>query len=84
LRYDYTYTGDGLETREIGLRTLLRPEYDEINWRRWSEWGDVFPEESISRTVGHVDGSCISPGLARSSSEGEASISTPDGREGNR
>jgi heme-degrading monooxygenase HmoA len=41
-------------------------------------------QPSISRTVGHVDGSCISPGLARSSSEGEASISTPDGREGNR
>ena len=46
---NYTYTGKRLETREVGIKAMLRPQYDEVCWRRWSEWGDVFPEESISR-----------------------------------
>jgi beta-galactosidase len=49
--YDYTYSGEDLETREIGLQTLLRPDYDEVKWQRWSEWG-VFPKDCISRTEG--------------------------------
>ncbi len=51
ISYDYTYTGDDLDTREIGLVALLRPEYDTLKWKRWSEWG-VFPKDSISRTEG--------------------------------
>ncbi len=49
--YDYSYTGDVLSTREIGARFLLKPECDELKWRRWSEWG-VFPDDSICRTEG--------------------------------
>jgi beta-galactosidase len=49
--YDYTYSGPDLETREVGLKVLLRPPYDEVKWQRWSEWG-VFPKDSISRTEG--------------------------------
>jgi hypothetical protein len=51
ISYDYTYTGPALDSREIGLKALLRPEYDEVQWRRWSEWG-IFPEDSICRTQG--------------------------------
>jgi hypothetical protein len=49
--YDYTYSGPDLDTREIGLKARLRPDYDELKWQRWSEWG-VFPKDSISRTEG--------------------------------
>jgi hypothetical protein len=49
--YDYTYSGPDLDSREIGLQALLRPDYDEVRWQRWSEWG-VFPKDSISRTEG--------------------------------
>lgn len=49
--YDYTYSGPDLETRERGLKALLRPEYEEVKWQRWSEWG-LFPQDSISRTEG--------------------------------
>jgi hypothetical protein len=49
--YAYTYSGPDLDTREIGLKALLRPAYDEVKWQRWSEWG-VFPTDSISRTEG--------------------------------
>jgi len=49
--YDYTYTGDNLDSREIGIKALLPAKYDEIKWRRWSEWGN-FPKDSISRTEG--------------------------------
>jgi hypothetical protein len=52
--YDYTYSGPGLDTREIGVKALLRPDYDEVKWQRWSEWG-VFPKESISRTEGRAE-----------------------------
>ena len=51
LSYDYSYSGPNLDAREVGLKALLRPAYDEVKWRRWSEWG-VFPQESISRTEG--------------------------------
>jgi hypothetical protein len=53
VRFDYVYTGDDFETREMGLKVLLRPEWDEVRWRRWSEWG-VFPEDHISRAEGRV------------------------------
>jgi beta-galactosidase len=49
--YDYTYTGSSFDSREIGLKALLRAEYDEVQWRRWSEWG-IFPKDSICRTEG--------------------------------
>ena len=51
ISYDYTYTGTNLDSREIGVKALLHPEYDEIKWRRWSEWGS-FPKVCISRTEG--------------------------------
>ena len=34
------------------MRAALRPECTTLKWRRWSEWGDVYPEDSISRTRG--------------------------------
>jgi len=49
--YDYTYSGADMNTREVGLKFLLKPECDEVKWRRWSEWG-IYPEDSISRTEG--------------------------------
>lgn len=51
ISYDYTYTGDDLDTREIGLVALLRPECDTLKWKRWSEWGE-FPKDCICRTEG--------------------------------
>jgi beta-galactosidase len=51
ISYDYAYTGDNLDTREIGIKTLLPAQCDEVKWRRWSEWG-IFPQDSISRTEG--------------------------------
>ena len=49
---DYVYSGEGMDTREIGIAMLLKPQSDELRWKRWSEWGDVFPKDSISRTEG--------------------------------
>jgi len=49
--YDYAYSGEDMNTREAGIKFLLKPECDEVKWRRWSEW-DVYPEDSISRTEG--------------------------------
>jgi len=49
--YEYTYSGADLNARETGLKLLLEPEYDEVQWRRWSEW-DIFPSDHISRTEG--------------------------------
>ncbi|HEV2327170.1 MAG TPA: glycoside hydrolase family 2 TIM barrel-domain containing protein [Verrucomicrobiae bacterium] len=51
ISYDYIYTGDDLDSREIGLKLGLSAICDEIKWRRWSEWG-VFPEDCICRTEG--------------------------------
>jgi beta-galactosidase/beta-glucuronidase len=51
VRYDYTYSGKPMNTREAGVRFELKPACDELAWRRWSEW-DVFPEDSICRTEG--------------------------------
>jgi hypothetical protein len=48
---DYTYTGVAMYTREAGIRFALNPACQTVQWRRWSEWG-IFPDESISRTVG--------------------------------
>ncbi|SPE59352.1 putative Beta-galactosidase [Verrucomicrobia bacterium] len=48
---NYTYSGPAMDTREAGIRFLLKPVCDEVKWRRWSEWG-VFPDQSISRTQG--------------------------------
>ena len=49
---DYVYSGEGMDTREVGIAMMLKPQCDELRWKRWSEWGDVFPEDSISRTEG--------------------------------
>lgn len=49
--YNYTYTGDDLDSREIGIRMLVPAECDTIEWRAWSEWGR-FPEDSICRAEG--------------------------------
>ena len=51
ISYDYFYTGDNFDSREVGIKATLPAECDEIKWRRWSEWG-VFREDSISRTEG--------------------------------
>jgi len=51
--YRYTYSGEEMDTREAGVRFALRPDCDEISWRRWSEW-DIFPADSISRTEGRA------------------------------
>lgn len=51
ISYDYTHTGDDLDTREIGVMAILRPENDTLKWKRWSEWG-VFPKDCICRTEG--------------------------------
>ena len=48
---DYTYSGKPMDTREAGVRFLVKGVCDELRWRRWSEWG-VFPPESITRTEG--------------------------------
>jgi len=48
---DYAYSGQPMDTREAGIRFLLRAGCDQLKWRRWSEWG-AFPSESISRTEG--------------------------------
>jgi hypothetical protein len=48
---DYVYSGQPMDTREAGIRFLLKPGCDELKWRRWSEWG-TFPAESISRAEG--------------------------------
>ena len=53
VRYDYTYSGSDMNTREAGVRFALKPACDSLAWRRWSEW-EVFPEDSICRTVGHA------------------------------
>ncbi len=49
---DYAYSGPPIDTREAGIRFLLRTGCDEVKWRRWSEWGDTFPAESITRVEG--------------------------------
>jgi len=51
ISYDYTFTGDKLDTRETGIKALLPAGCDEVKWRRWSEWGS-FPKDSISRIEG--------------------------------
>ena len=51
VRYDYLYTGDNLDSREVGIQVGLPAACDEIKWRRWSEWG-LFPEDCICRTEG--------------------------------
>ncbi|HJN17306.1 MAG TPA: glycoside hydrolase family 2 TIM barrel-domain containing protein, partial [Armatimonadota bacterium] len=51
ISYDYAYHGEELNAREIGVRLTLPESCDELQWRRWSEWG-VYPEDSISRTEG--------------------------------
>jgi hypothetical protein len=51
ISYDYSYTGDSFDSREIGIKAGFPAECDEITWRRWSEWG-IFPEDSICRTEG--------------------------------
>jgi beta-galactosidase len=48
---DYSYSGKPMDSREAGIRLVLKRTCDELKWRRWSEWG-VFPPESISRTEG--------------------------------
>ena len=48
---DYTYSGKPMDTREAGIRFLLKGACDTVKWQRWSEWG-TFPQESISRTEG--------------------------------
>lgn len=53
ISYDYKYSGERLSVREAGIRWVLKPECDELAWRRWSEWGD-FPGDAICRTAGRA------------------------------
>ncbi|MGO8746656.1 MAG: glycoside hydrolase family 2 TIM barrel-domain containing protein [Thermoguttaceae bacterium] len=50
---DYIYSGPELDSREAGIRFVLKPACDELAWKRWSEW-DVFPDDSICRTEGRA------------------------------
>ncbi len=52
VRFDYAYTGEEMPTREAGLLFTLAPACDELRWNRWSEWGDVFPEDCLLRVQG--------------------------------
>lgn len=54
ISYDYTFTGDDLHAREVGISAILKPECSEVSWTRWSEW-DIFPKDSISRTEGKAE-----------------------------
>ena len=49
--YDYAYSGEEMNCREVGMKFLLNPNCDEVKWRRWSEW-DVYPDDFIGRTEG--------------------------------
>jgi beta-galactosidase len=51
ISYDYTYSGDNLDSREVGIKAMLPAKHDEVKWRCWSEWG-IFPKDSICRTEG--------------------------------
>ena len=42
-----------MDSREAGIRFVLKSACDELRWKRWSEW-DVFPEDSICRTEGRA------------------------------
>ncbi len=53
ISFDYLFSGDKFDSREVGIKAGLPAECDEIKWRRWSEWG-IFPEDSISRTAGRA------------------------------
>ncbi|HUW60548.1 MAG TPA: glycoside hydrolase family 2 TIM barrel-domain containing protein [Candidatus Bathyarchaeia archaeon] len=49
--YDYAYSGVNLNAREVGIKFVLKPGCDQLQWNRWSEWGD-FPIEAICRANG--------------------------------
>jgi hypothetical protein len=49
---DYVYSGDDAYARELGTRLQLTADCDTLEWDRWSEWGNVFPDDCISRTHG--------------------------------
>ena len=67
VRYDYTYSGSDMNTREAGVRFQLKPACDSLAWRRWSEW-EVFPEDSICRTIGQAK--ALRTGKRRTDPEG--------------
>ncbi|MBE3037375.1 MAG: hypothetical protein IMZ62_00960, partial [Chloroflexi bacterium] len=49
--YDYVYSGVTLNAREVGVKFVLKPQCDQLQWNRWTEWGD-FPSEAICRANG--------------------------------
>jgi hypothetical protein len=50
---DHVYSGPELDSREAGIRLVLKPSCDELAWKRWSEWG-IFPDDSICRSEGRA------------------------------
>jgi hypothetical protein len=49
--YDFTYNGDPLDAREIGVTLDLPRSYDELTWRRIGQWS-VYPQDHIGRLSG--------------------------------
>jgi beta-galactosidase len=49
--WDHVWSGPETDTREAGVRFALRPECEEVRWRREGEWG-VYPDDSICRAEG--------------------------------
>lgn len=51
LRSAFTYTGEKLVARELGLALSVPRECDSLRWSRRAEWG-VYPEDHIGRPLG--------------------------------
>jgi hypothetical protein len=51
--FDYAYSGEAFTVSEMGLRFPLESRYQEITWRRQTEW-DVYPEDHIGRAAGRA------------------------------
>ncbi len=50
-RASFTYSGDPMHAREIGLRVSVPRNCDTLAWRRKAEWR-VYPEDHIGRPAG--------------------------------
>ncbi len=51
--FDYEYMGEPLNTREVGIRLVLKPDCQRLSWQRQSEW-DVYPEGDLFRAEGQA------------------------------
>ena len=53
VRFDYTYKGENLKVREVGVKFQLDPSCQQFSWRRRSEW-DIYPDDHIGRPEGQA------------------------------